>query len=88
MFNLKELALSNNNLSEFNHVPFMPSGGIINILDCSTQTNLEQLYLTGNPDLKTLNQCICDLDLDNGGTVDIDVVPDGVTCVGNDVIGN
>ena len=91
LVNLETLDLRNNNLSEFNHVAFIPSGGFggINpVAGCSTETNLEILLLSGNPDLKDLNQCICDLDLDKGGTVDIDVVPDGVKCVGNNVIGN
>lgn len=90
LVNLKTLNLRNNNLSQFNHVPFIPSGGLgdISALDCSTNTNLEELRLEGNPDLEVLNQCICDLDLDTGGSVDIDVVPNGVRCEDNNVIGN
>ncbi len=86
LVNLRVLDLANNNLSQFNHVPFKPSGGIITTIGCSTETNLEFLLLDGNSDLEVLDQCICDLDLDMGGTVEIDVVPDGVSCVGN-VIG-
>ncbi len=86
LVNLKILQLENNNLSQFNHVPFIPS--VTPSFGCSTETNLEILHLSGNPDLLLLNQCICDLDLDAGGTVNIDVVPDGVDCVGNNVISN
>ncbi len=85
---LRFLDLSRNNLSQFNHVPFIPSGGIGIAVGCSTETNLEFLLLSGNPNLEVLNQCICDLDLDTGGAVDIDVVPDVVSCVGNTVLGN
>ncbi len=88
LVNLKTLDLRNNNLSQFDHVPFIPSIGGISVLDCSTETNLETLRLSGNPDLEVLDQCICDLDTDKGGTIDIDVVPNGVRCEDNNVIGN
>ena len=87
LVNLTRLDLRNNNLSQFNHVPFIPSGGIITTIGCSTETNLAELFLGGNLDLEVLDQCICDLDTsEEGGTVEIDVVPIGVSCVGN-VIG-
>ncbi|WP_339841984.1 leucine-rich repeat domain-containing protein [uncultured Maribacter sp.] len=88
LVNLKSLSVSNNNLSEFNHVPFIPSGSNSNILNCSTETNLLKLYLSGNPNLTAISQCICDLDVANGGAVEIDVVPDEVACVDNNVISN
>lgn len=85
LFNLRELFLNDNNLSQFNHVPFIPSNDIT--FGCSTETNLELLRLSGNP-LEDLNQCICDLDVDMGGSVRIDVVPNGVDCETNNTIGN
>ena len=89
LVNLKTLYLSSNNLSEFDHVPFIPSGGIGDItIGCATETNLEELTLSGNPGLEVLDQCICDLDLDMGGTINIDVVPNRVECKSSDVIGN
>lgn len=89
LVNLSFLDLRENKLSAFNDVAFIPSDGFGDITPaagCATETNLETLLLSGNPDLKDLNQCVCDLDLDKGGTVDIDVVPDGINCVANDVI--
>ncbi len=90
LINLEQLNLVDNNLSQFDHVPFIPSGGFGGInFGCSTETNLKTLWLGGNPGLEDLNQCICDLDFSKeGGTVDIDVVPNGVDCVANNVIGN
>ncbi len=86
LVNLIRLDLRNNNLSQFNHVSFIPS--VTPSFGCSTETNLEFLLLSGNPNLEVLNQCICDLDLNTGGAIDIDVVPDEVRCVGNTVLGN
>lgn len=88
LVNLKTLDLRNNALSQFNHIPFKSSNSLALTVGCSTETNLEVLNLSGNPDLEVLNQCICDLDVDNEGTVDIDVVPDGVNCVGNEFLGD
>ena len=88
LVNLTGLDVSNNNLSEFNHVAYIPSGNNSNILNCSTETNLKDLRLSGNSDLTAISQCICDLDVDNGGAVDIDVVPNEVDCVDSNVIGN
>ncbi|MDO6518097.1 leucine-rich repeat domain-containing protein [Zobellia uliginosa] len=88
LLNLTGLDVSNNKLSKFNHVPFIPSGGNSNILNCSTDTNLKDLRLSGNPNLTAISKCICDLDIENGGAVDIDVVPNGLDCVDSNVIGN
>ncbi|MBM1105974.1 hypothetical protein JQC67_07495 [Aurantibacter crassamenti] len=88
LVNLTGLDVSNNKLSKFNHVPFIPSNNNSNILNCSTETNLKDLRLTGNSDLTAISQCICDLDVDNGGAVDIDIVPNGVDCISSNVIGN
>jgi hypothetical protein len=88
LVDLQLLDLRNNNLSEFNHVPYIPSGNNSNILNCSTETNLTSLELSGNPNLTAISQCICDLDIANGGAVEIDVVPNEVDCVDSNVIGN
>ena len=88
LVNLRHLNLKDNNLSAFNHVPYIPSGSNSNILDCSTETNLTELFLSGNPNLTAINKCICDLDLENDGAVNIDIVPNEVDCVDNNVIGN
>ncbi|MCK0189465.1 leucine-rich repeat domain-containing protein [Arenibacter sp. F20364] len=88
LVNLKELYLNDNNLSQFNHVPYIASGDNTPSVGCSTEaTNLEHLGLLGNPALEALKQCICDLDTDMGGTVDIDVVPNLVRCEGDVVSG-
>ncbi|MGI9550365.1 MAG: leucine-rich repeat domain-containing protein [Aurantibacter sp.] len=86
LVNLTFLDLRNNNLSNFNHISFISSGPVTTI-GCVTETNLEFLYLAGNADLEVLDECICNLDLNLGGDLDIDVVPNNVKCVGDVITG-
>lgn len=87
------LKLSNNELAGLgtNHIPMVNSDPF----SISCESNLQTLDLVGNKVPMVLDDCICELDIDNGGTVDIDIVvkedennPNPlVTCQG-DVIGN
>ncbi len=87
------LDLRNNELSGLgtNHIPMVNSDP----LSISCESNLQVLWLAENKAPMVLDDCICELDKDNGGTVDIDIVlaPDPenpnplVSCQG-DVIGN
>lgn len=69
--NLSILNLKNNVLEGLGtvHIPMTPSGTLL-----SCESNLEKLYLEGNKVPMVLDDCICELDIDNGGTVDIDIV--------------
>ncbi|MEK6153653.1 hypothetical protein WIW50_10355 [Flavobacteriaceae bacterium 3-367] len=90
---LAVLDLRNNELAGLStkHIPIVNPDPF----SISCETNLHTLYLGGNKEPMVLDDCICDLDADNGGTVDIDIVvtedlnnPNPlVTCQG-DVIGN
>ncbi|PRX57513.1 leucine-rich repeat domain-containing protein [Flagellimonas meridianipacifica] len=90
--NLVVLDLRNNELSGLgtNHIPMVNSDP----LTISCESNLQVLWLAENKKPMVLDDCICDLDKDHGGTVDIDIVlaPDpenpnpSVVCQG-DVIG-
>lgn len=67
---LKQLYLQNNQLSSLFHIPMISSP----IVSLSCESNLEVLALSGNKEPMILDDCICDLDIDNGGTLDIDIV--------------
>ncbi|PRX57512.1 leucine-rich repeat domain-containing protein [Flagellimonas meridianipacifica] len=85
------LNLRNNSLKGLstNHIPMVNSDPFT----ISCESNLKRLYLEGNIIPMILDDCICELDEDNGGTVDIDIVKGPnitnplVNCQG-DVIGN
>ena len=91
--NLVVLDLRSNELSGLgtNHIPMVNSDP----LTVSCESDLQVLWLADNKKPMVLDDCICELDKDNGGTVDIDIVLAGdpgnpnplVVCQG-DVIGN
>ena len=69
---LSELDLTNNELARLgtDHIPMVNSNPTV----ISCESNLIGLYLEGNKVPIILDDCICELDIDNGGTVDIDIV--------------